>query len=211
LNKYGVEVPPAVQTFLRSAEAETPKPGAACFEKNEVRIIATARTALDAAASVAGEHGITPFVLGDAVEGEAREVALAQARIARQISLSNQPVATPCLLLSGGETSVTVRGSGRGGRNTEFLLALAIALDGDRHVHAIACDTDGIDGVESNAGAMITPDTLSRARSLGLDPQAELANNNAFGFFEALCDLVMTGPTLTNVGDFRAILHCRSK
>jgi len=166
---------------------------------------------LEAAASVAREHGITPFFLGDAVEGEAREVALSHAEIAKQISARNQSVASPCLLLSGGETSVTVRGSGRGGRNTEFLLALASALDGDPDVHAIACDTDGIDGVESNAGAMITPDTLSRARSLGLDPQAELANNNAFEFFEALGDLVVTGPTLTNVGDFRAILHCRSK
>ena len=211
LKKYRVEVSPAVLTFLRSAEAETPKPGAACFERNEVHVIATSRTALDAAASVAREHRVTPFVLGDAVEGEAREVALSHAEIAKQISVSDQPVASPCLLLSGGETSVTVHGSGRGGRNTEFLLALAIALDGDPYVHAIACDTDGIDGVESNAGALITPDTLSRARSLGLDPQAELANNNAFAFFEAIGDLVVTGPTRTNVSDFRAILHCRSK
>ena len=211
LKKYRVEVSPAVQTFLRTAEAETPKSGAACFEKNEVHVIASSRTALDAAAAVAREHGITPFLLGDAVEGEAREVALSHAEIAKQISACDQPIASPCLFLSGGETSVTVHGSGRGGRNTEFLLALAIALDGDPYVHAIACDTDGIDGVESNAGAMITPDTLSRAHSLGLDPQAELANNNAFRFFEAIGDLVVTGPTLTNVGDFRAILHCRSK
>ena len=211
LEKYGVEISPAVRTFLRSAEAETPKPGAACFEKNEVRLIATPRDALEAAAAIAREHGVTPHILGDAIEGEARDVARVQAEIAKQISACDQPVASPCMLLSGGETTVTVRGSGRGGRNTEFLLALAIALDGEPNVHAIACDTDGIDGVESNAGAIIAPDTLSRAHSLGLNAQAELADNNAFAFFEALGDLVVTGPTLTNVNDFRAVLHQRNR
>ncbi len=211
LEKYRVEISPAVQAFLRSPEAETPKPGATCFAQNEVRLIATPQDALEAAATVARAHGVTPHILGDAIEGEAREVARVQAEIVKQISAHDQPVASPCMLLSGGETTVTVRGSGRGGRNTEFLLALAIALDGEPGVHAIACDTDGIDGVESNAGAIIAPDTLSRARSLGLKAEAELADNNAFAFFEALGDLVVTGPTLTNVNDFRAVLHRRKR
>ena len=210
LEKYGVGISPAVQAFLRSPEAETPKPGAACFEKNEIHLIATPRDALEAAAAVAREHGVAPLILGDAIEGEARDVALMHAEIAKQVSARDQPIASPCMLLSGGETTVTVCGSGRGGRNTEFLLALAIALDGEPHVHAIACDTDGIDGVENNAGAIIAPDTLSRARSLGLNAEAELADNNAFAFFEALGDLVVTGPTLTNVNDFRAVLHQRN-
>ena len=211
LEKYGVKISPAVKTFLHGPDAETPKPGAACFEKNEIHLIATSQDALEAAAGVARAHGITPFILGNAIEGEAREVALAHAEIAKRISARDEPAPSPCLILSGGETSVTVRGSGRGGRNTEFLLALAIALDGNPDVHAIACDTDGIDGTETNAGAVIGPDTLARAHSLGLDASAELANNNAFAFFEALGDLVITGPTLTNVNDFRAVLHQRSR
>lgn len=210
LEKYRIDVSPAVNAFLRSPEAETPKLGAACFEKNEIHLIATSHDALEAAAEVARKNGVTPLVLGNAIEGEARDVALAQAGIAKQISASGRPAPSPCLLLSGGETSVTVRGPGRGGRNTEFLLALAIALEGNPDVHAIACDTDGIDGTENNAGAIIAPDTLSRARALGLDAKAELAANNAFLFFDALGDLVITGPTLTNVSDFRAVLHQRS-
>lgn len=210
LEKYRIDVSPAVSAFLRSPEAETPKSDAACFAKNEIRLIATSQDALEAAAEVARTNGVTPFILGNAMAGEARDVALVQAEIAKQISSWGQPVPSPCLLLSGGETSVTVRGLGRGGRNTEFLLALAIALEGNPDVHAIACDTDGIDGMENNAGAIIAPDTLSRARTLGLDATAELAANNAFSFFDALDDLVMTGPTLTNVSDFRAVLHQRS-
>lgn len=209
LEKYRIDVSPAVNAFLRSPEAETPKPGAAYFEKNEIHLIATSQNALEAAAEVAREQGVTPFILGNAIEGEARDVALAQAEIVKQISSCGRPAPSPCLLLSGGETSVTVRGPGRGGRNAEFLLALAIALEGNPDVHAIACDTDGIDGVEANAGAIIGHDTLSRARALGLDAKAELAANNAFSFFEALDDLVITGPTLTNVSDFRAVLHQR--
>ncbi len=207
LEKYGVVISPGVRAFLHTPNAESPKPGAACFEKNEIHLIATAQDGLDAAAGVARKHDVTPFILSNALEGEARDVALIHAAIAKQISRHDQPVASPCLLLSGGETSVTVRGSGRGGRNTEFLLALAIALDGDPEIHAIACDTDGIDGVGNNAGAIIGPDTLLRARALGRNAKADLAENNAFAFFEALGDLVFTGPTLTNVNDFRAILH----
>jgi glycerate 2-kinase len=209
LEKYRIDVSPGVKAFLRSPEAETPKPGAACFEKDEVHLIATSQDALEAAAEVARQHGVTPVILGNATEGEARDVALAQAEIVKYVSGHGQPVPSPCLLLSGGETAVTVCGPGRGGRNTEFLLALAIALEGNPDVHAIACDTDGIDGMENNAGALIAPDTLSRARSLGLDAAAELAANNAFSFFEALDDLIITGPTLTNVSDFRAVLHQR--
>ena len=207
LEKYRVDVSPEVKAFLLDPKAETPKPGDACFEKTEVHLIATAQDALAAAAAVAREHGVTPFILDSALQGEARAVALSQAAIVKQITERGQPVGSPCLLLSGGETSVTVRGSGRGGRNTEFLLALAIALDGNSDVHAIACDTDGIDGTQGNAGALITPDTLARARALGLNATAELDANNSFTFFEALADLVITGPTRTNVSDFRALLH----
>ena len=145
------------------------------------------------------------MILSDAIEGEARDVALVHAAIARQVALRGQPAPAPCALISGGETTVTVRGKGRGGRNAEFLLALAVALDGLTGVHAIACDTDGIDGGADSAGAMVTPDTLTRAAGLGLDPRARLADNDAHGFFAALGDLVVTGPTLTNVSDFRAI------
>ena len=206
LEKYRIDVSPAVDELLRRPEAETPKPLAAGFEKNEVHVIATSRDALEAAAGFAREHGVNPLILGNTV-GEARAVALDQAEIVRSIAAHAEPVRPPFLLLSGGETTVRVSGEGRGGRNTEFLLALAIALEGDPNVHAIACDTDGIDGTENNAGALIAPDTLSRAQAIGLDAAAELAANNAFSFFEALDDLVMTGPTLTNVSDFRAVLH----
>ena len=156
-------------------------------------------TSLRAAAAVAQAAGVTPFILGDAIEGEARQVACAMAADALSRS-------APGVLISGGETTVTVTGGGRGGRNTEFLLALAIALNGAPRVSAIACDTDGIDGSEENAGAQVRPDTLARARAMGLDPAAFLADNNAYEFFAALGDLVVTGPTHTNVNDFRAIL-----
>ena len=211
LEKYRVDLPSGVKPFLLDPKNETPKPGHACFEKNEVHLIAAAQDALNAAAAVAREHGVTPFVLDTNLQGEARAVARSQAEIIRQISELGQPVRSPCLLLSGGETSVTVRGSGRGGRNTEFLLALAIALDENSDVHAIACDTDGVDGTEGNAGALIGPDTLARARALGVNATAELEANNAFTFFEALGDLVVTGPTRTNVSDFRALLHRRTR
>jgi hydroxypyruvate reductase len=144
-------------------------------------------------------------ILGD-LEGEARDVALVHAGIARQVARYDQPAAAPCVLISGGETTVTVRGQGRGGRNAEFLLALAVALNGHPGIFAIAGDTDGIDGTEDNAGCILTPDTLERARRAGLNAKAELANNNGYGFFQALDDLIVTGPTRTNVNDFRAIL-----
>ncbi|WP_237478651.1 glycerate kinase type-2 family protein [Lichenibacterium dinghuense] len=206
LQKYGISPPPAVAALLASGIAETPKPGDACFDRSRTVLVARPQSALDAAAAVARAAGVTPVLLGDAIEGEAREVARVMAAIARSCRAHGHPQPAPCVLLSGGETTVTVRGTGRGGRNAEFLLALAIALDGLPGVSALAGDTDGIDGSEDNAGAFADADTLARARALGLDARASLAANDGYGFFSALGDLVLTGPTLTNVNDFRAIL-----
>lgn len=201
LAKHRIDLPPAVARHMDAGADETPKPGDARLGAARAVIIADARGALDAAAAAARAHGIDTIVLGDDIEGESREVAAAHA--ARVLG---EKRAKPFVVISGGETTVTVRGNGRGGRNSEYLLALAAALDGARGVYALAADTDGIDGVEANAGAVVTPDTLARAKALGLDPAAHLADNDAFGFFEALGDLVTTGPTRTNVNDFRAIL-----
>jgi len=206
LHKYGITDPPQVLEHLRAAADETPKPGDPRLARSEVRMIATPQMALEAAAAVALEAGVRPLILGDAIEGESRDVAMVHAGIARQVLRHRQPVPAPCVLLSGGETTVTVRGQGRGGRNVEFLLALAVALDGAPGVHALAGDTDGIDGAEETAGAIVTPDTLARAAALGVDAKARLADNDGHGFFEALGDTVVTGPTLTNVNDFRAVL-----
>jgi hydroxypyruvate reductase len=206
LEKYGIEPPEAVARHLRGVDAETPKPRDPRLAQAEFRMIARPQDSLEAAAAAARKAGVTPLILGDAIEGEAREVAKVMAGIAKQAARHDQPAAPPCLLISGGETTVTVRGKGRGGRNAEFLLALAIALEGHPGIHAIACDTDGIDGSEDNAGAVIGPDTLARAEAKVLDPKGRLARNDAYGLFEGLGDLVMTGPTLTNVNDFRAIL-----
>jgi glycerate 2-kinase len=161
---------------------------------------------LEAAAEVAREAAVAPLILANAIEGEARDVALVHAAIARQAHGFGQPSAPPCVLISGGETTITLRGTGKGGRNTEFLLALGIALDGQPSIFALAADTDGIDGSEDNAGALLLPDSLSRAANLGISAKAMLANNDGYGFFSTLGDLVVTGPTLTNVNDFRAIL-----
>jgi hydroxypyruvate reductase len=161
--------------------------------------------ALEAAADVARKAGVTPLILGDSIEGEARDVAKVMAGIALQASRHGQPAAGPCVLLSGGETTVTIRGNGRGGRNVEFLLALAVALDGAPGIHALAGDTDGVDGAEEIAGAFLTPDTLARAWAHGMPPRASLDNNDAHTFFGVLGDSLITGPTLTNVNDFRAI------
>ncbi|MGE5466784.1 MAG: glycerate kinase type-2 family protein [Ignavibacteria bacterium] len=206
LDRYGIAAPQAVRARLSSDAAETPKPGDAGFARNESHIVAAPNAALAAAAEAARAAGITPLVLGDRIEGEAREAARVLAGIALSCAESGIPAAAPCVILSGGETTVTVRGRGRGGRNAEFLLALALALRGHPRIHAIACDTDGIDGSEDNAGAVMTADTLARARAAGLDARAMLGDNDAYGFFAALGDLVVTGPTRTNVNDFRAIL-----
>ena len=206
LQRYDIPVPSNVHEFLESAAGETPKPGDSRFEHNAQHVIATARHALEAAAAAAGKAGIRPYILSDCMEGEAREVATVHAAIARQIVTHGTPFARPCVLLSGGETTVTVRGRGRGGRNAEFLLSLAVALDGLPGVHALACDTDGIDGSEDNAGAVLAPDTLARAATLGLHARRMLENNDGYGFFDTLDDLVVSGPTRTNVNDFRALL-----
>ncbi len=205
LARYGIEVPVSVRARLHDPAAETPKPGDTAFAHTRTTVIATPQASLEAAAAVARAAGITPVILGDAIEGEASEVARVMAAIARQVALHGQPGPAPCVLISGGETTVTVRGHGRGGRNAEFLLALAVALDGRPGIHAIACDTDGIDGTEDNAGAVLTPDSLRRAAA-GIDARVRLADNDGYGFFDSLGDLVVTGPTRTNVNDFRAIL-----
>ncbi|HUN47440.1 MAG TPA: glycerate kinase, partial [Stellaceae bacterium] len=211
LAKYRIEPPPAVAAHLAAAREESPKPGDPRLANTRYVMIATPQAALEAAARAAREMGLTPIILGDAIEGEARDAALTQAAIARQIAagrfiVGERAVMPPVALLSGGETTVTVRGSGRGGRNAEFALALAIALDGAPGIHAIACDTDGIDGTEDNAGARLGPDTMSRALKAGVNLRERLADNDGYGAFAALGDLVVTGPTRTNVNDFRAIL-----
>ena len=206
LEKYGITEPKAVVDHLRAAKEETPKPGDPRLANAELHMVAAPQMSLEAAAEIARKAGVSPVILGDAIEGEAREVAMVHAGIARQVRRHGQPAARPCVLLSGGETTVTVRGKGRGGRNAEFLLALAVALGGEPGIHALAGDTDGVDGTEDNAGALLAPDSLSRAAQHNLDAKKMLADNDGYSFFSGLGDLVVTGPTLTNVNDFRAIL-----
>jgi len=206
VRRYGIDLPTEVREVLESGRGESIKPGDARLARAAIRLVATPQRALAAAAKVARAAGISPLLLGDAIEGEAREVGKAMAGIARSAAQHGHPLAAPCVLLSGGETTVTVRGSGRGGRNVEFLLALAVALDGVPNVWAIAGDTDGVDGAEEVAGAIVAPDTLQRAWSLGIRATDRLTENDGHGFFAALGDAVVTGPTLTNVNDFRALL-----
>jgi len=205
IEKYGLDVPDNMRRLLDTAE-ETPKPGDPCFARVENIMIATPQASLEAAAKVAREAGVTPVILGDSIEGESRDVALVHAGIARQCAMRGQPEKPPCVLISGGETTITLKGKGKGGRNTEFLLAVAIALQGMPHIYALAGDTDGVDGSEDNAGALIYPDTLARAEAAGLNPKAMLADNDPYTFFKGIGDLLETGPTLTNVNDLRAIL-----
>lgn len=206
LARYGITEPAGVIAHLERSAEETPKPGDLRFADATTHLIATPQMSLEAAAEVARKAGVTPLILGDAIEGEAREVGRVMAGIGRQVARHGQPASPPVVLISGGETTVTVRGRGRGGRNVEFLLGLAVALDGLPETFAIAGDTDGVDGGEEVAGALVTPDTLARAREAGLDPRGSLDANDAHTFFEVLGDRVITGPTLTNVNDFRAIL-----
>jgi hydroxypyruvate reductase len=206
IDKYGIPVPPGIIERLRTKAGETPKPGDVRLAKVENIMIATPQMSLEAAAAVARAAGVMPVILGNAIEGEARDVGLVHAGIARQCADHAQPAAPPCVLLSGGETTVTLKGKGKGGRNTEFLLALGLALDGDPRIFALAADTDGVDGSEDNAGALLYPDTLARAASKGVNAKALLADNDPWTFFEAIGDLLVTGPTLTNVNDFRAVL-----
>ncbi|MBV6272761.1 glycerate kinase [Alcaligenaceae bacterium CGII-47] len=206
VRRYDITLPVAAHTLLESGKGETIKPGDARLARVTTHLIATPQMALEAAAQVAREAGVTPVLLGDRIEGEARDVGKVMGGIALQVRDHHQPVRPPCVLLSGGETTVTVRGTGRGGRNVEFLLSLAITLDGAPDIHALAADTDGVDGQDEIAGALITPDTLSRAWGQGMHPRQHLDNNDGHGFFEKLGDSLITGPTLTNVNDFRAIL-----
>ncbi len=207
LARYGIEVPPAARAGLESGAFETPKPGDARFAGHAVHLIATPQQSLEAAAALARAHGLEAHILSDEIEGESREVGKVHAALARAVARRGAPFARPCVILSGGETTVTVRATGgRGGRATEFLLGCAIALQGEPGVHVLAADTDGIDGVEDNAGAIVTPSTLARARALGLKASDFLDRNDAYNFFAPLGDLVVPGPTFTNVNDFRALL-----
>jgi glycerate 2-kinase len=204
--RYGIELPPPVLDLLQSGRGESVKPDDPRLSGASSTIIATPQKALEAAAAVARAAGIPVHILSDAIEGEARDVGKVFAGVARQVAERAQPFAPPCILLSGGETTVTVRGSGRGGRNVEFLLSLTIALEGRPEIHALAGDTDGVDGQEEIAGAYAGPDSLSRAMAQGLKPKEMLDSNDGHTFFSALDDSIITGPTLTNVNDFRAIL-----
>jgi hydroxypyruvate reductase len=206
VKRYGIALPAAVREVLESGRGESVKPGDPRLAHCETRMIATPQMALEAAATVAREAGITPYILGNAIEGEARDLGKAMAGIARQVAEYGQPFARPCVMLSGGETTVTVRGKGRGGRNVEFLLSLGLGLEGRAGIHALAGDTDGVDGQEEIAGAVLAPDSLERAWGLGIKPADSLQDNDGHGFFSALGDPVVTGPTLTNVNDFRAVL-----
>lgn len=211
LARHRIAIPDAARRGLESGAFETPKPGDPRFAGHAVHMIATPQQSLEAAAALAREAGVAAYVLSDEIEGESREVGKVHAALARAVARRGQPFARPCVILSGGETTVTVtsRGDGppgRGGRATEFLLGCAIALQGEPGVHVLAADTDGIDGIEHNAGALVTPDTLARAAAQGMKAQAFLDRNDAYGFFAPLGDLVVPGPTFTNVNDFRALL-----
>jgi hydroxypyruvate reductase len=207
LDRYRIAVPATVRAALERGELETPKPGDPAFAGHAVHLIATPQQSLEAAAAVARAAGIEAHVLSDEIEGESREVGKVHAALARAVARRGAPFARPCVILSGGETTVTVRQpGGRGGRAGEFLLGCALALQGVPGVYVLAADTDGIDGVEDNAGAIVTPDTLARAAALGLNPAAHLDRHDSYPFFQALDDLVSPGPTFTNVNDFRALL-----
>ncbi len=206
VERYRLVLPPAARALLESGAGESVKPADPRLARAQTRIVTAPQMALEAAAQVARAAGVQPCILGDSLEGEARDIGKALAAITRQVARHGQPFQPPCVLLSGGETTVTLRGDGRGGRNVEFLLSLAVALDGLKGVHALAGDTDGVDGAEEIAGAVLTPDTLARAWALGINPRASLDRNDGHGFFQALGDSVITGPTLTNVNDFRAIV-----
>src|SRR2546425_962310 len=212
LKRYGIALPAAVLAQLESGALETPKPGDPAFKGHEVHLIATPQQSLEAAAAAAQAAGLATYILSDEMEGESREVGKVHAALARAVALKGQPFSKPCVILSGGETTVTIKKQpectprGRGGRAGEFCMGLALALQGQGGVYALAAETDGIDGVEDNAGAFVAPDTLQRALAQGMKIDSYLDRNDAYGFFEPLGGLVITGPTNTNVNDFRALL-----
>jgi hydroxypyruvate reductase len=203
---HNIILPPAAAQLLAGNDNPSPTPDDPRLRENSVRLVASAGLSLEAAAAAAAEHGITSHILSDAIEGESRDVAKVMAGIAREIAQRDRPFSKPTVLLSGGETTVTLRGQGKGGRNAEFLLAFALAIDGLSGITALAADTDGIDGSEDNAGAIADGTTAARMRAAGLDPRAALASNDAYTAFATIGDLLVTGPTGTNVNDFRAIL-----
>lgn len=205
VRRYDIPLPATLLELFVSGAGESVKPGDPRLREEDYRLVATPQRALEAAAQVAAGHGVAARILSDRIEGEARDVGKVMAAIALQVARHGQPFAPPCVLLSGGETTVTVRGSGRGGRNVEFLLSLAIALNGAKGIHALAADTDGVDGREEIAGAFLAPDSLQRGWQLGVNPKLSLDDNDGHGFFQALGDSLVTGPTCTNVNDFRAI------
>lgn len=206
VQRYQIDLPCAAGQLLESGVGETVKSNDTRLQNGTVRMITAPQMALQAAAKVAQAAGLTPYILGDSLEGESRDVAKVLGGITRQVALRGQPFQAPCVLLSGGETTVTLKGQGRGGRNVEFLLALALSLAGTKGVYALAGDTDGVDGLEEIAGAILTPDTIARAWALGMNPRSYLDNNDAHTFFQNLGDSVVSGPTLTNVNDLCAIL-----
>ena len=205
-NRFNITLPNSVEKHLENCARETPKPGDPIFQNSEVHIIARPAASLEAVEKKAREIGLNVLVLGDSLEGIAHEVAKEHAQLALSIRNGSGPVATPALIISGGELTVQILGSGCGGPNTEYMLAMAIALNGTDRIHAIACDTDGIDGTEDNAGAQISPNTLQRAEIADVNPLSLLTNNDSYNFFKAINDLIITGPTYTNVNDFRATL-----
>ncbi|WPB56384.1 glycerate kinase [Xylophilus sp. GOD-11R] len=217
LRRYGIALPAAVQAALESGALETPKPGDAVFARQRMQLIATPQQSLEAAAEAARAAGLEAHILSDEIEGESREVGKVHAALARSVARRGQPFRAPCVILSGGETTVTVRpradgvAKGRGGRAGEFCLGLAQALQGEAGVWALAADTDGIDGVEDNAGAFVTPDSLARAGAAGLSVTDHLDRNDAYAFFKGLGDLLVTGPTHTNVNDFRCLVVIRTE
>jgi hydroxypyruvate reductase len=215
LQRYAIEVPAALRADLENGALETPKPGDPTFNGHEVHMIATPQQSLEAAADLARVAGLKAYILSDEMEGESREVGKVHAALARAVKQKGQLFEAPCVILSGGETTVTVRAQpagddkknrGRGGRAGEFCMGLALGLQGQAGVYALAADTDGIDGLEDNAGAYVAPDTLAKAQAVGMKIDRYLDRNDAYGYFEPLGDLVITGPTHTNVNDFRAIL-----
>ncbi len=206
VRRYGISLPDHVLNVLTTGAGESVKPSDARLAGLETLMVAAPQQALQAAAAVASRHGYTPYILGDAIEGEARDVGKVLAAMSLQVAEKGEPFQRPCALLSGGETTVTLRGQGRGGRNVECLLSFSIATQGHPRIHALMGDTDGVDGIEEIAGAMMGPDTLNRAFEFGLSPRARLDANDGHGFFQTLGNSVVTGPTLTNVNDFRVVL-----